>query len=46
MFGKAYFIEEMNGPAIILPASFDPKFKCTLYIQKSNKAFLKRESEK
>ena len=45
MFGKAYFIEEMNGPAIIRPASFDPKFTCTLYIQKSNKAFLKRESK-
>ena len=44
--GKVYFIEEMNSPAIIPPASFDPKFTCTLYIQKSNKAVLKRKSEK
>ena len=44
--GKAYFIDEMTGPAITRPASFDPKFTCTLYIKKSNKTFLKRKSEK
>ena len=44
--GKAYFIDEMTGLTIIRPASFHPKFMCTLYIQKSNKAFLKRENEK
>ena len=44
--GEAYFIDEMTGPAIIGPASFHPKFTCTLYKQKSNKAFLKRKSEK
>ena len=33
---KADLIAKMTGLTIIRPASFDPKLRCTLHIEKSN----------